>query len=166
MRVILERCIIEIALSRVPRCPYGAFAAQARFLVVGAHALAVHGFPRATQDIDLWIDPVPSNAERVWSALIAFGAPVGQLGVTRDDLVHADMAIQLGLPPNRIDLLTGVTGIGDFDWAWRNRMDRDVRGRQVPFIGREALLQNKRAAGRKKDLADADLLEGIEQQRP
>ena len=62
--------------------------AQARFLVVGAHALAVHGFPRATQDIDLWIDPVPSNAERVWSALIAFGAPVGHLGVTRDDLVH------------------------------------------------------------------------------
>ena len=133
--------------------------AQARFLVVGAHALAVHGFPRATQDIDLWIDPVPSNAERVWSALIAFGAPVGQLGITRSDLVHAGMVIQLGLPPNRIDLLTGVTGIDDFNWAWETRVDREVRGRAVPFIGRAALLQNKRAAGRKKDLADAELLE-------
>ena len=76
------------------------------------------------------------------------------------------MVIQLGLPPNRIDLLTGVTGIDDFDWAWQSRVEHEVRGRAVPFIGRAALLQNKRAAGRKKDLADAELLEGIDQQRP
>jgi len=134
--------------------------AEVRFLVVGAHALAVHGHPRATQDIDLWIDPTRENARRVWRALGAFGAPVGDLGVTDADLSTAGMVIQLGLSPNRIDLLTAITGVADFDAAYRDRVTRPIRGRDVPFIGRDALLQNKRAAGRTKDLADAELLEG------
>ncbi len=134
--------------------------AEARFMVVGAHALAVHGFPRATQDIDIWIDLAPANVEQVWHALGEFGAPVQALGVRIEELMKPGMVIQFGLPPNRIDLLTAITGVPDFASAWRDRVLQDVRGRSVPFIGRDALLQNKRAAGRKKDLADAELLEG------
>ena len=76
-------------------------AAEARFLVVGAHALAVHGVPRATQDLDLWIEPTEENAARVWSALVRFGARLEELGITGEDLERPDMVIQLGLPPNR-----------------------------------------------------------------
>jgi hypothetical protein len=133
---------------------------DSRFLVVGAHALAVHGFPRATQDIDIWIDAAATNSERVWQALERFGAPVSALGLRKDDLTHLGMVFQFGLPPNRIDLLTSISGVSDFESAWQQRVAHEVRGRSIPFIGRDALLQNKLAAGRKKDLADAELLEG------
>lgn len=132
--------------------------ADARFLVVGAHALAVHGVPRGTQDLDVWIDPVRPNAERVWRALAAFGAPVDSLALTIDDLTRVDVVIQLGVPPLRIDLLTGLSGIADFDTAWRGRLERDVRSRIVPFLGRTELTATKRAAGRPKDLADLHAL--------
>ena len=134
--------------------------AEARFLVVGAHALAVHGHPRATQDIDVWIDPSPENGRRVWRAMIDFGAPMHDLDITEADLSTSGLVVQLGLPPNRIDLLTSITGVPDFDAAFEQRVTRPVRGRDIPFIGRDALLQNKRATGRTKDMADAELLEG------
>lgn len=86
-------------------------AEQARFLVVGAHALAVHGYPRATVDIDIWIEPTPENADRVWRALAAFGASLQDLDVTKNDLTRADIVAQFGLPPSRIDILTGVSGL-------------------------------------------------------
>lgn len=129
--------------------------ADARFMVVGAHALAIHGVPRATQDLDVWIDPHPANTPRVMRALAGFGAPVGDLKVTEEDLQRPDTVIQLGLPPNRIDLLTSVSGIREFEDAWRTRVAHEVHGRTVPFIGREALITNKLAAGRPRDLADA-----------
>jgi hypothetical protein len=131
---------------------------ESRFLVVGAHALAVHGVPRGTQDLDVWIDPDASNVERVWCALADFGAPLANLGTTRDDLRRADTVVQLGLPPNRIDLLTAISGIPDFSSAWAARVEFDVRGRHVPFLGRDALIRNKRASGRRKDLADIEAL--------
>ena len=129
--------------------------ADARFMVVGAHALAIHGVPRATQDLEAWIDPHPANTPRVMRALAGFGAPVGDLKVTEKDLQRPDTVIQLGLPPNRIDLLTSVSGIREFEDAWRTRVAHEVHGRTVPFIGREALITNKLAAGRPRDLADA-----------
>lgn len=132
--------------------------AGARFLVVGAHAMAVHGVPRGTQDLDLWIDPSPPNAERVWRGLLAFGAPLPALGVTLDDFSRDGTIVQLGLPPNRIDILTGISGVPDFDAAWTARTVHPVRGRQVPFLDRNALLANKRAAGRPKDRADLHAL--------
>jgi hypothetical protein len=132
--------------------------ADARFLVVGAHALAVHGVPRGTQDLDILVDPTAENVDRVWRALLAFGAPVHSLGISRTDLINPDMVIQLGLPPNRIDFLTSISGIRDFDTAWSGRVVRDVRGRSIPFLGRAELLANKRAAGRRKDLADVEAL--------
>lgn len=129
-----------------------------RFLVVGAHALAVHGVPRGTQDLDVWIDPSPENARRTWAALAVFGAPLDTLGVTLDDLQRADTVVQLGLPPDRIDVLTGITGVASFDQAWAERIEHDVRGVPVPFLGRATLLANKRASGRRKDLADVEAL--------
>jgi hypothetical protein len=130
----------------------------ARFLVVGAHALAIHGVPRGTQDLDIWIDPTADNSERVWRGLAAFGAPLQSLQISLDDLQRPDTVIQLGLPPNRIDLLTTITGLPDFDRAWAGRVEHLVRGRSVSFLGRAALIENKRATGRRKDLGDLEAL--------
>jgi hypothetical protein len=133
-------------------------AAGARFVVVGAHAMAVHGVPRATGDLDVWIHPEPANAERVWAALQRFGAPVGQLGIAREDLATPGMVVQIGVPPRRIDLLTELSGL-DFEGAWRNRTARSIGSLEVPFLGRDDLIRNKRASGRPKDLADLEILE-------
>lgn len=133
-------------------------AVDARFLIVGAHAMAVHGVPRGTQDLDVWIDPRPENEERVWRALVAFGAPLTGLGITHADLQRPGTVIQLGLPPNRIDLLTSISGFPEFDAAWGGRVEHVVRGQRVPFLGRAALVENKRASGRRKDLSDLEAL--------
>lgn len=134
----------------------------ARFIVVGAHAMAVHGVPRATGDLDIWIEPVRNNVARVWSALERFGAPVESLGVSKDDLLSPDMVIQIGMPPRRIDLLTGITGV-EFVDAWETKVFHKVGPLDIPFLGREALMANKRATGRAKDVADLEILEGGEQ---
>jgi hypothetical protein len=133
-------------------------AADARFLVVGAHAMAVHGVPRATGDLDVWVSPAPSNAERVWAALRRFGAPVEQLGVGVEDFQTPGMVVQIGQPPRRIDLLTDVSGL-DFEDAWSNRTMHSIGPCEVPFLGREDLIRNKRASGRPKDIADLEVLE-------
>jgi hypothetical protein len=108
--------------------------------------------------MDIWIDPDAANVERVWRALVEFGAPLAAIGTMRDDLQRADTVVQLGLPPNRIDLLTSVSGIPDFGTAWATRVEHVLRERQVPFLGRDALILNKRASGRRKDLADIEAL--------
>ena len=131
--------------------------AGARFLVVGAHAMAVHGVPRATGDLDVWIAADEANAQRVWDALLRFGAPVAAMGVRREDLTRADAVVQIGLPPRRIDLLTAITGVG-FDEAWPARVTHQVAGLAIPFLGRAELVRNKRATGRAKDLADLEAL--------
>lgn len=132
-------------------------AARARFLVVGAHALAVHGVPRATGDIDVWVERSPENAERVWNALEAFGARVAALGLRLSDLEAPDIVVQIGVPPRRIDVLTGVTGL-EFAEAWAGRVVHRVGDLEVPFLGRDALVRNKRATGRFKDLGDLEAL--------
>ena len=132
--------------------------AGARFLVVGAHAMAIHGVPRATGDLDLWISPDHANSERVWQALLAFGAPVGELGVSREDLETPGMVVQIGIPPRRIDLLTEASGLV-FDEAWQNRATHRVGSHDVTFLSRQDLVRNKQATGRAKDLADLDVLE-------
>jgi hypothetical protein len=132
-------------------------AVEARFLVVGAHALAVHGMPRATGDMDVWIDRSAENASLVWRALETFGAPAAALGIRQRDLEAPDVVVQIGLPPRRIDVLTGVTGV-EFDDAWAGRVVHRVEELDVPFLGREALIRNKRATGRLKDLGDLEAL--------
>ena len=131
--------------------------AGARFLVVGAHALAVHGVPRATGDLDVWVSTEAANAERVWAALARFGAPAAAMGVSRQDLMRPDQVVQIGLPPRRIDILTSISGVS-FDEAWKGRVTHDVGGLTVPFLGRDALVRNKRATGRTKDRADLEAL--------
>jgi hypothetical protein len=130
----------------------------ARFLVAGAHALAGHGTPRATGDLDVWILADPENVERVWQALQHFGAPVKALGISREDLETPGNVVQIGLPPRRIDLLTELSGV-TFEEAWRSRVVQEVGALQVPFLGKETLIRNKRATGRLKDLADVESLE-------
>lgn len=131
-------------------------AAGAEFLVVGAHALAAHGTPRATGDLDLWVRPTRENGERVLAALRSFGAPLFDL--TLDDLSQPGIVFQIGLPPARIDILTGISGV-TFDEAWPERLVATVADQSVAFIGRAALIRNKRAAARPKDLLDAETLE-------
>ncbi len=131
----------------------------ARFLVVGAHAMAVHGVPRATGDLDVWISPDPANAERVWQALVRFGAPVGGLELSRKDFETPGMVVQIGLPPRRIDFLTELSGLS-FEEAWQNRTTHHVGTHAIPFLSRQDLVRTKRASGRPKDLADLDTLEG------
>lgn len=132
-------------------------AADARFLVVGAHALGVHGVPRATVDLDIWIESTPDNAKRVWAALAAFGAPLASLAVTQDDFTRSDVVAQFGMPPFRIDFLTSVSGVS-FDEAWHDRVEARFDDIVVPYIGRAAFIRNKRASGRMKDLADLESL--------
>ncbi|HET7291261.1 MAG TPA: hypothetical protein VFM88_02445 [Vicinamibacteria bacterium] len=131
--------------------------AGVRFLVVGAHAMAVHGVPRATGDLDVWIAADAGNADHAWSALVAFGAPLVAMGVTRADFGRPDQVVQVGLPPRRIDILTSITGVA-FEDAWPERVIHEAEGLAVPFLGRAALVRNKRASGRAKDLADLEAL--------
>jgi hypothetical protein len=129
---------------------------EVRFLIVGGYALAVHGHPRATADLDVWIECSEANAARAYEALRALGAPLQHLTV--EDLTTSGTVYQIGLPPVRIDILTRITGV-EFDAAWRVRLDTPIDDLVVPVIGREALLANKRALGRTRDLADVELLE-------
>lgn len=131
--------------------------AGVEFVVVGAYALALHGAPRASGDIDVFVRPSTANAGRVMDALHRFGAPLASSGVSEADFTRPGAVYQIGLPPRRIDVMTEITGV-TFDEAWASRVTAEVDGRAVGFIGREALLKNKEATGRLKDQADAERL--------
>jgi len=129
---------------------------QVDFMVVGAYALAFHGFPRATGDIDLWVRCSDENAERVWHALTRFGAPLSNL--TKADLKTPGMVFQIGIVPRRIDILTSIGGV-EFDEAKTECKQVEIEGLQIPIIGRAHLLRSKKAAGRPKDQGDIAWLE-------
>ena len=132
--------------------------AGARFLIVGAHAVAAHGTPRATGDLDIWIEASAANAALVWRALADFGAPMAALGVAMDDLAQPGHVVQLGMPPRRIDLLTAIDGV-EFGSAWQRRFIAAVADQRLPFLSYDDLLRNKHSAARPKDLLDIELLE-------
>jgi hypothetical protein len=127
--------------------------ADVRFMVVGAYALAVHGRPRGTGDLDVWVDATPENAARVMRALAAFGAPLSEL--TEAEFAGPGVTYQMGVPPGRIDVLTELTGLG-FAEAWPERVVHPFGNVDVPVIGRTAFIRNKHATGRIKDLADIE----------
>lgn len=127
------------------------------YVVVGGHAVAYHGYPRYTGDIDFFIRPTEDNARRLLEVFDRFG--FGGVGITRDDFTTPDRIVQLGLPPNRIDLVTGITGV-TFDEVWASRVAANLDGIPVCLIGKAELLRNKRASGRAKDLADIEGIEG------
>ena len=126
------------------------------FLVVGAYAMAAHGFPRATGDLDLWVRTDPVNARRVFLALVRFGAPLKD--IREEEFRTPGWTYQLGVPPVRIDVLTAIDGV-EFDDAWRRRRRLQIEGIRVPVLGRKDLITNKKATGRPKDLLDAAILE-------
>jgi hypothetical protein len=127
------------------------------FLLVGAHALAAHGCVRATKDLEVWVRPTAENSKRVIAALRAFGAPLHDL--TETDLATPGVTFQIGLPPLRIDVLTAISGV-QFAEAWSGRMQTKFADQPVAVLSREHLVRNKRASGRKQDLADIEWLEG------
>lgn len=124
---------------------------KVEFLVVGGHAVAFHGHPRYTGDIDLFVRPTPENAERIIEALQEFG--FAELEIDVDDLTRPNSIVQLGRPPSRIDLLTSISGV-DFESAWGSRVPAELDSLPVSFIGLPDLLKNKQAAGRDQDLVD------------
>jgi hypothetical protein len=107
------------------------------FVIVGAYALAFHGSPRASGDIDIFVRADPENARRVFAALSRFGAPLASANVQEADFARTGMVYQMGLPPRRIDILTEISGVS-FEEAWASRSPAEVDGRSVSFIGREA----------------------------
>jgi hypothetical protein len=132
------------------------------YLIVGGHAVAFHGHPRFTGDIDFLIRTTPANARRVLQVLHAFG--FGDLGIVEGDLLEAGRVVQLGQPPNRIDLLTSISGV-NFESAWESRVQTTMDNQPVSLIGWDDLMRNKRVSGRQKDLADVEKLLAVSKRK-
>jgi hypothetical protein len=129
--------------------------ASAKYVIVGGYAVAFHGQPRFTGDIDFFIETSPDNAERIVEAIDRFG--FSSLGLQVSDFTAPDSIVQIGFPPNRIDLITGIDAV-TFEEAWSSRLVAELDGLPVSFISRELLLRNKSAAGRPQDLGDVGKL--------
>ena len=127
-----------------------------KYLIVGGYAVGFHAEPRYTKDIDLWVSTDAANAEAVYRVLSDFGAPLD--GVTVDDFKNPELFYQMGLPPNRVDVLMGLPGVA-FEEAWPNRVEADVEGTVFNYISLEDLLAAKKASGREQDLRDVQALE-------
>lgn len=125
------------------------------YLIVGGYAMALHGRPRNTGDLDIWVRPTEANAEALMKSLVQFG--FGDVGLTSQDFVLSDQVVQLGYPPFRIDLMTGIDGVL-FETAWPNRQTFVHDGISFNFIGLEDLKTNKKASGRPRDLDDLENL--------
>lgn len=124
---------------------------KVEYLVVGGYAVAIHGFPRTTGDIDFWIKPNYENSERMVNALTDFG--FGSLDISTDDFLKEDHVVQLGFPPNRIDIMTSVTGL-NFDESWKEKKEIVFEGEKINFISLHHLRINKKQTGRDKDNLD------------
>ena len=135
--------------------------AEARFLVVGGYALGVHGRPRATKDLDVWVEASVDNAPRVMRALREFGAPL--MGLTLHDLRQPGVGLQIGIEPGRIDILTEITGV-QFEEAWPHRLETAFGDGEIHccVIGLEHLIRNKKAAARPQDIVDVATLERLQ----
>ena len=133
-------------------------AARVEYLIVGAHALAAHGHVRATKDLDVWVRPDESNAQKVLQALLDFGAPLSDLTV--NDLSKKETIFQIGVPPLRIDIITDVDGV-EFAEAWPERLETSFGGVPAFVISRHHLITNKKSAARLQDLADVEQLSSI-----
>jgi len=127
-----------------------------KYLVVGGYAVAFHGYPRYTKDLDVWIESSTENANNLLEALKEFG--FGSMGLKREDFLETDQIIQLGYPPNRIDILTTLKKL-NFQDCYKTKVEVEIQNLKINFIDRENLKQNKRATGRPQDLADAENLE-------
>jgi hypothetical protein len=127
-----------------------------RYLLVGGYAVALHGYPRYTKDLDIWVDSTAENAARIIKALQQFG--FGSLDLKKSDFTILDQVVQLGYPPTRIDILTSLSGV-EFSKCYPSRVVEEIDGVPVSFIDLENLKKNKKATGRHQDLADVENLE-------
>lgn len=125
------------------------------FIIVGAYALAAHGYPRATGDIDVWVNPDPANAVKVLNSLKRFGSPL--YSAAPEDFTVKGTMFQIGVAPRRIDIITAITGV-EFDEAWEDRMTAEVDGLKVNILSLDKMIRNKEATGRAKDALDAKIL--------
>jgi hypothetical protein len=132
---------------------------KVKFLLVGAYALAAHGYPRATMDIDIWVMPSSENADAVLRALCRFGAPLQD--ITREDFQKDDTVFQIGVAPRRIDIITSASGL-QFEEAFGRSIAADIDGIEVHILSLADLIRNKRATGRTRDIADAEALEELQ----
>lgn len=132
--------------------------ADARYLIVGAYAVIYHTEPRYTKDMDIWTDPARDNAAKVWDALVRFGAPLADL--TPADLSDPDVVFQIGIEPNRVDILPAVEGL-TFQEAWERRAIGTYEDQEIFVLDYESTLRSKKASGREQDLLDARRLEAI-----
>lgn len=130
--------------------------AKARYLLVGGYAVAFHAQPRFTKDLDIWVQPSMENAEYIFLALQSFGAPL--TNISPADLAKPGLIFQIGIPPNRIDIITSIAGV-DFEDAWLAKQDTHYGDQRIYVIGREHLIRNKRTVGRPQDLIDAEVLD-------
>ena len=131
---------------------------KVKFMLVGAYALAAHGYPRATMDIDIWVMPSPPNADAVMRALHRFGAPLHNL--TKEDLQKGGTVFQIGVAPRRVDIITAASGLR-FENTYRRSLSVNIEGIEVHIPSIEDLIRNKKASGINKDLADAEALEAL-----
>jgi hypothetical protein len=135
---------------------------QVEYIVVGAHAVMIFTEPRYTKDLDVWVRPTPDNAARAFRALQAFGAPLADL--TEADLATPGVVFQIGIPPNRIDIITKIDGV-EFADAWPRRVESTYDGVAIALLSLQDLIQNKRASGRQQDLLDLERLEAAEREQ-
>jgi Nucleotidyl transferase AbiEii toxin, Type IV TA system len=128
---------------------------KAEFIVVGAYALAAHGFPRATGDIDIWIKPDEKNSKKVYKALASFGAPINE--IREDEFSQPGLIFQIGVVPRRIDIITKIDAV-EFEEADTDKIFVNIDDLKIPVLSIDKLIKNKMATGREKDLLDAKLL--------
>ncbi len=136
--------------------------ADARYLIVGAYAVIYHTEPRYTKDLDIWVEPTPENAAKVWNALARFGAPLADL--TPADLCNPDVVFQIGIEPNRVDILADVEGLR-FQEAWDRCASGTYADQRIFILGYEDTLRAKKAAGREQDLLDARRLDAVKKEK-
>ena len=130
---------------------------EVRFLVVGAYALGAYGYPRATGDIDIWVDASRGNSKKIYVSLAEFGSPLAD--ISEQTFTEKDIIFQIGIVPRRIDIITCIDGV-DFQEAYETKEIIEVDGLNIPFLSKEDLIKNKRSTGREKDKLDAEYLSG------
>lgn len=130
---------------------------KVRFLVVGAYAMGVYGYPRATGDFDIWVEASSENSEKIYRSLSQFGAPLSD--ITKTTFCEEGIIFQIGVAPRRIDIITKIDGV-DFKKAYLDKQEIEIEDIKIPFLSKEDLIRNKESTGREKDILDAKYLRG------
>jgi len=128
---------------------------EVKFLIVGAYAMGAQGYPRATGDFDIWVEPSPENSKKVYNSLAEFGAPLEQINT--ETFTGKGIIFQIGVVPRRIDILTFIDGV-KFDKAYKDKENIEIEGITIPFLSKENIIKNKKATGREKDKLDVKYL--------